>query len=128
MDYCFMRTDTGYDVMMLAVYDHKGLYQVYRLGNKGPEEPPLFAVEDPATLREKIKEWCRDHLSDDMKMVKITVRNGRNDCLKMKKFLEGKSIPYEMKRFTFFVRKREYEKVKDTLNDIAPFDSLNVVK
>jgi len=123
-----MRTDTGYDVMMLAVYDHKGGYQVYRLGQNGPEEPPLFEVDDPALLREKIRNWCSSHLPDDMKMVKISVRNGRAGCLKMKKFLEDKNIPFEMKRFTFFVRKREYEKVEETLKDIAPFESLNGVR
>lgn len=127
MDYCFMRTDTGYDVMMLAVNDHSGCYQVYRLGTNGPEEPPLFEVEDPAALREKIKDWCRRHLPEDMKMVKLTVLTGREDSLKMKKFLEEKDIPFEMKRFTFFIRKREYEKVKEMLNKVAPFEIPNGV-
>lgn len=129
LDYCFMRTDTGYDVMMLAVYDHKGMYQVYRLGSKGPEEPPIFEVEDPAMLREKIKDWCRTHLPEDMAMIKFVIRNGREGCLKMKKFLEAKQIPFEMKRFTFYVRKREYEYVQKKLQEIAPFEpALNEAK
>jgi hypothetical protein len=122
LDYCFMRTDTGYDVMMLAVYDHKGMYQVYRLGTKGPEEPPLFEEEDPAILREKIRGWCGTHLPDDMKMIKFSIPNNREDCLKMKKVLEKQQIPFEMKGFTFYVRKREYVNIKEMLKDIAPFE------
>ena len=110
-------------VMMLAVYDHKGAYQVYRLGTKGPEEPPLFESDNPATLREKVREWCNSHLPEDMKMIKFSIQSGRMDCFKMKKYLEDQKIPFEMKLFTFYVRKREYDTVKTTLKDIAPFES-----
>ncbi|MFC4617991.1 hypothetical protein ACFO4N_04510 [Camelliibacillus cellulosilyticus] len=118
MDYCFMRTDTGYDVMMLAVRTERGVYRVYRLGPDA-DEPPVFEESDPSKLREQVRKWCRAHLPKELEMIRFPVRNNRQDCLRIKAYLKERQIPFEMKLHTFYVRKREYDRIKDDLERMA---------
>jgi len=119
LDFCFMRTDTGYDIMMLAVRNRDGSYRIYRLDGSKPAEGPLFEEKNPDRLRERIREWCRDHLPDDMAMMRFTVPASREKAVKVKKFLRDHNIPFEMKNFTFYVRKREFQRIKKDLEKLV---------
>ena len=119
MDYCFMRTDTGYDVMIIAVKNKEGIYRVYKVEQDQTEGIHLFNESDPKKLRRRIREWCREHLPDEMEMMRFSVKNGRDECIKVKHYLMDHNIPFEMKQYTFYIRRREYFSVKEEIERLA---------
>lgn len=119
LDYCFMRTDTGYDVMMLAIQNKDGIYQVYRLNNETAQGPCLFEEDKPERLRERIQSWCRSHLPDDMAMTGIPIRQREESYYTIKAFLQENRIPFEMKKQTFYISQQAFEQHQDALERLA---------
>lgn len=111
-----MRTDTGYDVVMLATKGDRGGYQVYRLGEEN--DVWLFEEEDPSKLRSRIQQWCREHLPEDMAMMSFPIKDTPSAYRKIKQFLNHQNIPFEMKQRTFYIRKKEFQSLKRDLSDI----------
>ncbi|MBM7681544.1 hypothetical protein JOD43_001711 [Pullulanibacillus pueri] len=114
-----MRTDTGYDVMIIAVKNKEGIYRVYKVEQNQTEGIHLFNESDPKKLRPRIRAWCREHLPDEMEMMRFSVKNGRDDCIKIKHYLTDQHIPFELKHHTFFIRRREYSNVKEKIHQLA---------
>ncbi|WP_085523367.1 hypothetical protein [Tuberibacillus sp. Marseille-P3662] len=116
MDYCFMRTDTGYDVIMLAVQSEQGHYDVYRLNDQLHSDTCLFKEDNPEKLRERVRSWCQEHLPDDMTMTSLSIKDNETSIFKkIKAFLLEKEIPYEMKRSSVYISQKYYDRYRDDL-------------
>ncbi|WEG14277.1 hypothetical protein PU629_07935 [Pullulanibacillus sp. KACC 23026] len=118
MDLYFLRMDTGYDAVMLAVKDEEGSYNVYRVDEQEEEEQALclFKETDPDQLRDHVRKWCQSHLPEELKMVEIPVIGGIQSVEKLKRFLEQQAIPYERRQQTFYVSRRVFDRVTQILD------------
>ncbi len=119
MDLYFLRMDTGYDAVMLAVMDEEGTYNVYRVDEEEQADAPicLFREKDPEQLRDHVRKWCQSHLSQDEKMVALNVKDELESIERLKQYLHDENIPYERKQQTFYVSQGALSKVERVLND-----------
>lgn len=99
-----MRTDLGYDAIVLAIEDRGGVYQAYLLGDQYDTERWIFQEADSNLLKEKAKKWCEQHLSSDRKMVQYHLKTP-SLYKPLKAYLQENKIPYEFRQQSFFVVK-----------------------
>jgi hypothetical protein len=118
LDLYFLRMDTGYDAVMLAVMDEDGTYNVYRVDDQEGEMLCLFREKDPEMLRDHVRNWCRTHLPKDMEMVSIPISGGIETVEKLKAYLSNEQIPFERRQQTFYVSHREYPRVTEALENL----------
>lgn len=114
-----MRSDLGYDAIVLAMKDHDDIFQVYLLGDATEEETWLFEEKNSQAIKPKVIRWCQKNLSDDMVMTSLPVTRGQLHYQKTKQYLHQNKVPYEMRQRTFYIRKREFDLYQDTIHRLV---------
>ncbi|MBU8905743.1 hypothetical protein [Desertibacillus haloalkaliphilus] len=110
-----MRTDTGYDAIILAMKNESGRYSVFLLADKKQPELWLFEGEE-ATLKMRVRQWCKTNLPDELKMMKLNVKMNRTAYMKVKAFLQKEKLPYEVKKKDFYVRNKDITFIKERMS------------
>ncbi|MFC7393349.1 hypothetical protein [Scopulibacillus cellulosilyticus] len=52
-------------------------------------------------------------------MIDFPIKNGQKTYQKVKQYLQDHDVPYEMKHRTFYVRKKEFDRFQNDLNNLV---------